>query len=93
MYYIYILTNKTNSVVYIGVTNDLHRRLQEHKREAIEGFTKKYHLHKLVYLEEYSEINAAIAREKQLKKWTRAKKNQLIETKNPDWIDWETPVT
>ena len=93
MYYVYILTNKTNSVIYIGVTNDLHRRLCEHKSESIEGFTQKYHVHKLVHLEEYSEINAAITREKQLKGWTRAKKNRLIETKNPDWIDWGMPIT
>ncbi len=74
MYYVYILTNKTYAVMYIGVTNDLHRRLYEHKNEQIEGFTKKYHIHKLVYFEEYSEINDAIAREKQLKHWTREKR-------------------
>ena len=92
MYYVYILTNKTNSVMYIGVTNDLCRRLQEHKNETIDCFTKKYHVHKLVYLEEYREIYDAIAREKQLKGWTRAKKNMLIEVKNPNWIDWEVPI-
>ena len=74
--------------MYIGVTNDLQRRIYEHKKEQIEGFTKKYHIHKLVYYEEYSEINDAIAREKQLKCWTRAKKNWLVETKNPNWDDW-----
>ncbi len=74
MYYIYILTNKTNDVMYVGVTNDLKRRLYEHKNELIKGFTKKYHVHKLVYYEEYSEIIDAITREKQLKRWTRAKK-------------------
>lgn len=88
MYYVYILTNKTDTVMYIGVTNDLRRRLYEHKNEQIEGFTKKYHVHKLVYFEEYSEINDAIAREKQLKRWVRAKKNWLVETKNPNWDDW-----
>lgn len=88
MYYVYILTSKTNSVLYIGVTNDLRRRLYEHKNELIEGFTKKYHVHKLVYFEKYSEINDAIAREKQLKRWIRAKKNSLVETKNPNWNDW-----
>ncbi len=87
MYYIYILTNKTNEVMYIGVTNDLKRRLYEHKNELIDGFTKKYHVHKLVYYEEYSEIIDAITREKQLKHWTRAKKNWLIETRNPTWDD------
>ena len=87
MYYIYILTNITNKVMYIGVTNDLLRRIHEHQSEEIDGFTKRYHIHKLVYYEKYSEINAAIAREKQLKRWTRAKKNLLVESKNPNWKD------
>ena len=88
MYCVYILTNKTNTVLYIGVTNDLRRRLYEHKNGQIEGFTKKYYVHKLVYYEEYSEIHEAIVREKQLKRWTRAKKNSLIVRKNPNWNDW-----
>lgn len=88
MYCIYLLTNQTNSVLYIGVTNDLARRVREHKSEQIEGFTKRYHLHKLVYSEEYTEIRDAILREKQLKKWTRAKKNALVASKNPEWNDW-----
>ena len=88
MYYVYILTNKTDAVMYIGITNDLRRRLCEHKNEHIEGFTKKYHVHKLVYFEEFPDVNYAIAREKQLKGWTRAKKNSLVESKNPNWIDW-----
>ena len=87
MYYVYILTNKTNTVMYIGVTNDLARRLYEHRCEQIEGFTRKYHVHKLVYFEEYSGVNDAIAREKQLKRWTRSKKNWLVETKNLNWDD------
>ena len=87
MFSVYILTNFTNKVLYIGVTNDLHRRLYEHKNGIIEGFTKKYHVHKLVYFEEYSEIKLALAREKQLKRWVRAKKNWLVETKNPNWDD------
>ena len=74
--------------MYIGVTDDLHRRLLEHKREQTESFTKKQHVHRLVYYEEYSEINIAIAREKQLKRWVRSKKNWLVETKNPNWDDW-----
>ena len=74
--------------MYIGVTNDLRRRLYEHKTEQIEGFTKKNHVHKLVYFEEYSEVNDAIAREKQLKRWVRSKKNWLVKTKNPNWDDW-----
>lgn len=66
-YYVYILTSKENTALYVGVTNDLRRRLIEHKNELADGFTKRYHLHKLVYYEEYSEINDAISREKQLK--------------------------
>ena len=72
--------------MYIGVTNDINRRVFEHKNELIEGFTKKYHVHKLVYYEKYSDVNKAIAREKQLKRWTRKKKNELVESKNPEWI-------
>ena len=87
MYYVYILTNKNNTVLYIGVTNDLLRRMYEHQNEQIEGFTKRYHLHKLVFFEEFSDINDAIACEKRLKRWTRAKKNALIESKNPNWKD------
>ena len=71
--------------MYIGVTNDLKRRVREHKSEQISGFTQKYHVRKLVYFEEYSSITDAIAREKQLKKWTRQKKNLLVESKNPEW--------
>ena len=87
MYYVYILTTNFNTVMYIGVTNDLRRRLHEHKSEQIEGFTKKYHIHKLVYYEEYPDIDDAIAREKQIKHWTRAKKNLLVETQNINWVD------
>ena len=87
-YYVYILTSKENTALYVGVTNDLRRRLIEHKNELADGFTKRYHLHKLGYYEEYSEINDAISREKQLKGWSRRKKNALIEKRNPDWDDW-----
>ena len=87
MYYVYILTNKTNQVLYIGVTNNLQRRMSEHKNEEITGFTKKYHVHKLVFFEAFSDINEAIACAKQLKRWRRAKKNALIESKNSDWKD------
>ena len=87
MYYVYILTNYTNSVMYIGMTNDLTRRISEHKSGLIEGFTKKYHVHKLVYFESTEDVNNAIKREKQLKGWTRAKKNALAETVNPEWKD------
>ena len=87
MYYVYILTNKTDSVMYTGVTNDLRRRLYEHKSELVDGFTKRYNLHKLVYFEEYSTATDAISREKQIKRWVRAKKNQLVESINPTYRD------
>ena len=87
MYYVYILSNWNNQVLYIGVTNNLERRLYEHKSEQLDGFTKKYHIHKLVYYEEYSDVDYAIAREKQLKHWLRSKKDSLIETQNPNWDD------
>ncbi len=86
-YYVYILTNKNNRVMYIGVTNDLARRLYEHKQEMVEGFTKRYHVHKLVYYEQTMDVRSAIAREKQLKGWLRARKNELVETMNPEWRD------
>ena len=86
-YYVYILANKTNSTVYIGVTSDLMRRLWEHRNDRIEGFTKTYHVHKLVYYESFSDVRDAIAREKQLKGWRRARKNELIESVNPAWED------
>ena len=90
-YYVYILTNWSNKVLYVGVTNDIIRRMYEHKNELIEGFTKKYHVHKLVYLEECSDIKAAITREKQIKGWTRSKKNDLIESINANWgeLAWD----
>ena len=87
MYYVYILTTKNNTALYIGITNDLRRRMFEHKSETIPGFTQKYHVHKLVYYETTSDPSVAIAREKQLKGWRRDKKIALIETKNPDWSD------
>ena len=86
-YYVYILANKTNTVLYIGVTGDLIRRLQEHRNDRIDGFTKRYHVHKLVYYESSTDVRVAIAREKQLKKWRRAKKNELIVSINPTWED------
>ncbi len=86
-YYVYILTNKSNQVMYIGVTNDLYRRLYEHKNGLVEGFTKKYRVHKLVYFEQTNDIYSALAREKELKGWRRARKNALVETLNPQWSD------
>lgn len=86
-YYVYILTNKSNNVLYIGVTNDLIRRIFEHKNKLVEGFTKKYNLQKLVYYEATSNIESAINREKQLKNWHRDWKINLINQFNPDWKD------
>ena len=88
MYYVYILASKANAMLYIGVTNDLRRRLREHREGLFEGYTKMYNIHKLVFFEEFTDINDAIACEKQLKRWTRAKKNALVESKNPNWDDW-----
>lgn len=86
MYYVYILTNNTGTVVYTGVTNDLIRRVYEHKSNADpNSFTAKYTVHKLVYFEETSSRYAAISREKQIKSWSRKKKNQLVESMNPKW--------
>ena len=87
MYYVYILTNKSDKVMYIGVTNNLRRRLYEHKNQLVEGFTRKYHVHKLVYYEAYKEVKDAILREKRLKALLRIRKNGLVETMNPEWKD------
>ena len=87
MYYVYIMTNKSNSILYIGVTNDLARRVGEHRSETIGGFTAHYHVNKLVYYEEFTDPKEAIYREKSLKRITRAKKEQLIRTKNPNFDD------
>jgi putative endonuclease len=84
-YYVYLLTNTNHTVLYIGVTNDLARRVAEHKAGTHEGFTKKYNVHKLVHFETYPDINAAIAREKQLKAGSRTKKLALINASNPAW--------
>ena len=86
-YYIYILTNWNNTVMYIGVTNNLQRRLFEHKNKLIDGFSKKYNCNKLVYYELFFDINDAIRREKEIKKWRREKKNNLVESMNPKWKD------
>jgi putative endonuclease len=86
-YYVYILASKYNGTLYIGVTNDLERRVYEHKQNLVEGFTKKYKIHTLVYYEDTGEINVAIEREKILKKWDRIEKIKLIESVNPEWKD------
>ena len=86
-YYVYILSNWNNKVVYTGVTNNLERRMYEHKNKLIEGFSKKYNLTKLVYFEQFTNVNDAISREKEIKNWRREKKNALIETINISWKD------
>ncbi|MBE6352223.1 MAG: GIY-YIG nuclease family protein [Treponema bryantii] len=83
-YYVYILTNFTNSVLYIGVTRDLKKRVYEHKNKVYDGFTKKYNVNKLIYFEECSDVLSAIQREKNLKKWKRAWKLELVKKENPD---------
>ena len=86
-YYIYILANKRNGTLYIGVTSNLIKRVYEHKKNLVDGFTKKYSIHKLVYYEITDDIESAIRREKQLKKWNRKWKLNLIEDSNPEWRD------
>lgn len=86
-YYIYILSSKRNGTLYIGVTSNLVKRIYEHKNNIIEGFSKKYNIHKLVYYEITDDIESAIRREKQLKKWNRKWKMNLIEKNNPEWKD------
>lgn len=85
-YYVYILASESGTL-YTGVSNNLERRIFEHKQDLIEGFSKKYHCHRLVYYEHYNNINTAIAREKQIKNWNRKKKEYLIKTLNPRWND------
>lgn len=86
-YYIYVISNWNNKVIYVGMTNDIERRIYEHKNKIFEGFSKKYNLNKLVYYEHTNDVNAAIRREKEIKKWRREKKNKLIESMNPEWKD------
>lgn len=86
-YYIYMITNKSNRVLYTGVTKNLERRVFEHKNKSAPGFAQRYNLTKLVYYESCSDIKAAIEREKQIKGWLREKKDGLIGTINPDWKD------
>jgi len=86
-YYIYIMATKRDGMLYIGVTSDLIKRVYEHKNDMVDGFTHKYHIHSLVYFEITEDVNSAISREKQLKKWNRAWKIALIEKNNPEWRD------
>ncbi len=86
-YFVYVLASKRNGTLYTGITSNLRKRIGEHKNGAIEGFTKKYSVHILVHYEHYSDVNTALAREKQIKKWNRAWKLELIEKENPTWRD------
>ncbi len=87
-YWVYMMSNRWNTVLYKGVSNSLERRVWQHKNGTVAGFTKKYNCTKLVYFEEYDRIEQAIAREKQIKGWVRVKKDALIATMNPEWKDF-----
>jgi len=87
MYWVYILCSNRNGTLYIGVTNNIIRRVYEHKQKIIKGFTSKYNIIKLVYIEEFTDIKEALTREKNLKKWKRSWKIELIEKTNPEWKD------
>ena len=87
MYFVYILTNQQNTTFYIGITNNLSRRIYEHQQKFVSGFTQKYNLTKLVHAEQFMKVKEAITREKQLKKWERAWKVRIIEEMNPEWRD------
>ena len=86
-YFIYIITNKNDTVLYTGVTNNLHRRVYEHREKMVEGFTKKYNINKLVYYEVFDNMESAIIREKQIKSGSRMKKIDLIKSLNKKWVD------
>jgi putative endonuclease len=92
-YFVYILASRIGGTLYIGVTNDLLRRVAEHREKLVPGFTRKYGVARLVYFEEFQDIRDAIEREKQLKKWNRAWKIRLIEAKNPNWDDLYPALT
>ena len=88
MYYVYILANSTNTVIYTGVTNDLRRRIYEHREHLdSDSFTAKYNVTRLIYFDTTPDVTAAIEREKQIKGWNRKRKNKLVASMNPEWID------
>ena len=88
--YVYMLTNWKNEVLYTGVTSDLQKRISQHRNHDFEGFTAKYKTHKVVYIEEFTDIRHAIEREKQIKSWSRHKKDELIASVNPEWKElWQ----
>jgi putative endonuclease len=87
LYFVYLMTNWDNTVMYVGMTNDLLRRVYEHKNKLLKCFTATYNIGKLVYFESTPDVRSAIAREKEIKKWRREKKNRLVTSQNPGWID------
>ncbi|MHB1357620.1 MAG: GIY-YIG nuclease family protein [Anaerolineae bacterium] len=90
---VYILANRRNGATYVGVTSDLVKRIWQHRNDEVDGYTKRYGIHQLVYYETCSDMNTAIIREKQLKHWNRTWKLELIEKQNPEWLDlWPTLV-
>ena len=89
-FYVYIMASRTR-VLYVGVTNDLARRVNEHKQGSVPGFTTRYRVTRLVYFEEFADIRGAIAREKEIKGWVRSRKTSLIESRNPTWEDLAEP--
>ena len=91
-YYVCLLTNRNDRVMYVGVTNDPKRRLYEHQNKLMKGFTEKYNVSKLVYFEQTDDILSALAREKEIKKWRREKKNILVMQLNPDWDDLSNTI-
>ena len=91
-YFVYIMTNKGRSVLYTGLTNSLMRRVWQHRKGEISGFTRRYNANRLVYYEQFNDVRNALAREKQIKGWTRRKKEDLIATKNPKWTDFAVTI-
>jgi putative endonuclease len=91
-YFIYIMTNKGRTTLYVGVTNSLVRRVSQHRKGEVEGFTRKYNLTLMMYYEKYDDVRDAIRREEQIKGWTRKKKEELINSKNPQWEDLAVSV-
>ena len=86
-YYVYMLTNQHHTTYYVGMTNNLERRVYEHKNKLVSGFTSRYNLQKLVAYESTNDVQVAISREKQIKKWARAKKEAWVNRLNPEWLD------
>ena len=92
-HYVYILASKRNGTLYVGVTNDLIRRVYEHKNDFVEGFTRKYGVHRLVYFEQCEDFDSALQREKRIKEWKRKWKIELVEKGNPEWKDQYEEIT